>query len=332
MNFEFKRYEMSNSIKGQCNKVWSFMERHGCPNIVDKMAVRSVYAGRHVLGDAEANEFISKGIAGDDGFMVARFGAVELNYIYYFLRMKMGYVDEKQRVEALRMLCFNAGFFPSDFDMADKVAELYLDAAAQVDLCGAWSIYMEDYVLQKYAGKSAITKLRFLEPWSTKSGSPWTKALANKKVMVIHPFSESMKKQYLNRTELFRAKFDKDDILPEMDLKFIKAVQSIGGEGASGFSNWFEAYNYMLDEIQQSDFDVAILGCGAYGFPLASEIKKMGKKAIHFGGATQSLFGIKGKRFDNDPIISSFYNEYWISPSDAEKPANADGVEGGCYW
>ena len=85
-------------------------------------------------------------------------------------------------------------------------------------------------------------------------------------------FSESMRKQYLNRTELFKAKFGKDDILPEMDIRFIKAVQSIGGEGALGFSNWFEAYNYMLDEIHESDFDVAILGCGAYGFPLASEI------------------------------------------------------------
>lgn len=332
MNSEFKRYELNNSIKSQCNKVWSFLEKHGFPSIVDDMTVRSKYAGRHVLGDAETNDFIRRGINGNKGFMVARFGAVELNYLYYFLRMRMGYVDEAQREESLRMLCTNAGFFPKDICMADKVAELYLDSAAQMDLCGAWNIYMEDYVLQKFAEKSSITKLRFLEPWSTKSGNPWTRALANKKVVVIHPFSESMKKQYVNRNELFRDKFEKDDILPSMDIRFIKAVQSIGGQGALGFSNWFEAYEHMLDEIRKTDFDVAILGCGAYGFPLAAEIKKMGKKAIHFGGATQSLFGIKGKRFDNDPIISSFYNEYWISPSETEKPANADDVEGGCYW
>lgn len=191
---------------------------------------------------------------------------------------------------------------------------------------------MEDYVLSKYAKNCEITKLRFLEPWTTSCGEPWTKALNGKRVLVIHPFAESMKRQYERRTELFRNGFNEDDILPPMEIKFIKAVQSIGGQGTAGFSNWFDAYNNMLAEIRQSDFEVAVLGCGAYGFPLAAEIKRMGKKAIHLGGATQLWFGIKGKRWNDDPLVNRLYNELWISPSDAEKPENADGVEGGCYW
>ena len=46
------------------------------------------------------------------------------------------------------------------------------------------------------------------------------------------------------------------------------------------------------------DFDVAIIGCGAYGFPLAAKLKQAGKQAIHLAGATQLLFGIKGKRWE----------------------------------
>ena len=52
----------------------------------------------------------------------------------------------------------------------------------------------------------------------------------------------------------------------------------------------------MEERIGKIDFDVALLGCGAYGLPFAASIKRMGKKAVHLGVATQILFGIKGKR------------------------------------
>ncbi len=85
-------------------------------------------------------------------------------------------------------------------------------------------------------------------------------------------------------------------------------------------------------DISRTDFDIAILGCGAYGFPLAAEIKRMNKQAIHLGGATQIWFGIKGKRWDKELPIRNLYNDYWVKPSEDEKPKYASGVEGGCYW
>ena len=79
------------------------------------------------------------------------------------------------------------------------------------------------------------------------------------------------------------------------------------------------------------DFDIAIIGCGAYGFHLAAHVKRIGKKAVHLGGATQALFGIIGKRWENNKV--SFYiNENWIRPLLEEIPENANTVEGGCYW
>ena len=91
----------------------------------------------------------------------------------------------------------------------------------------------------------------------------------------------------------------------------------------------------MKEQCSKCDFDVAIIGCGAYGFPLAAEIKRMGKCAVHLGGATQLLWGITGRRwiqgnyhnFSNDVV-----NNYWVRPMDCEKPINAEEVEGGCYW
>ena len=88
----------------------------------------------------------------------------------------------------------------------------------------------------------------------------------------------------------------------------------------------------MEQEALNLDFDVAILGCGAYGFPLAARFKRAGKKAIHLGGATQIFFGIKGKRWDDMPFFSEMYNDAWVRPLSSETPTKAKSVEDGCYW
>ena len=65
--------------------------------------------------------------------------------------------------------------------------------------------------------------------------------------------------------------------------------------------------------------------------------KRMGKKGFHLGGSLQLLFGIRGKRWDNpdynpDYNFAELINEHWVKPGTAERPANADKVEGACYW
>ncbi len=110
--------------------------------------------------------------------------------------------------------------------------------------------------------------------------------------MVIHPFEETIKSQYKKRKDLF----ENQDILPSFELITLKAVQTVAGT-KSQFGSWCEALEYMERQIKQIDFDIAILGCGAYGMPLAAYIKRLGKQAVHMGGVTQLLFGILGKRW-----------------------------------
>ena len=87
----------------------------------------------------------------------------------------------------------------------------------------------------------------------------------------------------------------------------------------------------MQDEIKKIDFDIAFLGCGAYGLPLASYIKSLGKQALHTGGSTQLLFAIKGRRWEGDGA-RVFKEDFWVYPSLDERPKDYLLVEGGCYW
>jgi len=88
----------------------------------------------------------------------------------------------------------------------------------------------------------------------------------------------------------------------------------------------------MKNEISEIDFDVAIIGAGAYGLPLASYIKEMGRQAIHMGGSTQMLFGVYGRRWEILPNFQEIINKDWIKPVKDEKPKSARKVENACYW
>ena len=200
-----------------------------------------------------------------------------------------------------------------------------------VDILGSWCRNEDDFSEEL---KDAVKVDReLMTPLLT--DKPWTKALKGKKVLVVHPFADSILKQYAIRDRLFPKN---PDILPEFELKVLKAVQTLGYEDPN-FKDWFEALDYMKKEIDKVDYDVCLLGCGAYGFPLAAHCKRQGKQAIHLGGILQLLFGIKGKRWETDPgyikdfpYASTYYNEYWVRASTAETPQKANEVENGCYW
>jgi hypothetical protein len=270
--------------------------------------------------------------------MIGRFGAFELAVVVNYLNVRnnqrnyLRYIQGKQAawwriasiVDALQN---NAGFFPPTNEKVDKFCELMLDDIPSLDLLGSWlndELYFKDSL--KDCPK---VMLELLNPYFSKI--PWTKALAGKNVLVVHPFADTIRLQYAKRDLIFPS-----GILPDFHLKVIRAVQSIAGT-KTRFSDWFEALESMKAEIEACEFDICLIGCGAYGFPLAAHVKRMGKKAVHLGGSLQLLFGIKGKRWENPNYnevynYSNLINEHWVYPSLHETPQHASKVEEACYW
>ncbi len=280
---------------------------------------------RKLLNLEEAQQKIKNIILAGKPSMIARFGSNEADCTSKGIGIRLGakrHLDTKR----LQRIHLNAGVFPFGEKMALRFSEISEEAAKQVDLLGWWSVGMQDYLALEVCKKDvALTRLGYLEPYY--STVPWTAALRGKKVLVVHPFKESIEKQYAKRELLF----ENPDMLPEFDLTVVKAVQTIAGEPDPRFNDWEEALNFMHKEVMNHDFDVAILGCGAYGMPLAAKIKESGKIAIHLGGATQLLFGIRGRRWDNT-LGKKLYNEHWVRPMETEMPLAAKKIENGCYW
>ena len=265
--------------------------------------------------DEEAEQLLAARINSGVPFLFARWGSVEGRHVY-MNTIREGYLSTS--------LCNNAGVYPiDDAEVISAYLEISKDAAKQVDLLLVGNFCDEVEELYEWYSPFA-TPCRFTtEPLLNNA---WCMALKGKRVLVIHPFARLIEQQYKIKDKIFER-----EVLPDFDLVTFEAVQSIGG--SVQFASWLEAFEYMKCEIAKLEFDIALLGCGAYGMPLGAFIKEtMGKQAIHLGGGLQLFFGIKGRRWEHCESVSKLYNEYWVRPTDDLKPCNWEKVEGGCYW
>lgn len=289
------------------------------------------------LQGQEASDKIKSLLLSEEPCMIARYGSVELDCIAFYLTLQQGKmhlyneyikgnipaVDWPDKVRST--MENNAGFFPSDDASLKKFSNLMIEDSAQVDVLGSW--LEKEKKMDSFLKGATTIRLKDLKPFT--HPNPWTTALTGKRVLVIHPFSKSIEQQYAIRKQVY----PNEDLLPDFELLTYRPVQSIAGNHVNyPFKSWFEALDFMKSEIRQIDFDIAIIGCGAYGFPLASFVKQLGKKSVHLGGVTQILFGIIGKRWEEEFDLSHLINEHWIRPSNDEKPGNFKQVEDGCYW
>lgn len=309
-------------------KLWDLLKRSG---VIKK---RPLFDGgdgytfykKPIFNVQQGNDLIYALLCSSSPVLIARVGTVEMGVWNNCIAKQYGLTNRLSEKNK-QTLCNNAGFFPvdSEDDFFMKWAELYGESISTADALASFENHSEDYVFNEYCPDAKLMQLCSLEPYFF--DNPWSKALTHKKILVIHPFSESITKQYRLHDKLFEDK----NVLPKFELLTIKAVQSAAGE-VTEYESWFEALDSMKEQIDSSDFDIAILGCGAYALPLGAYIKSKGKKAIVMAGATQLLFGIMGSRWEKNGLMTKFVNQYWTKPSDSEKPKNAQKVEGACYW
>lgn len=283
-----------------------------------------------------ANELIYQALMADSPCMIARIGSTESHCLTNYLgvtdnnyRNIRSYIKEETppwwwETDIINKMQAWSGFFPLEMDYIHRFCKLYISDLTHVDILGSW-LKQERFFSNELKGSKRVV-LEDLEPFFC--SKPWTSALEGKKVLVVHPFKETIESQYMKRSQIFE-----NGLLPDFDLMTVRAVQTVAGN-KSAYKDWFEALDSMKDQIDKFDYDIAIIGAGAYGLPLAAHVKRSGKKAVHLAGATQLLFGIIGKRWE-DYIVwpyMNLFNEHWVRPSDDELPHNAIKVEDACYW
>ena len=288
--------------------------------MVDKM-LRPMF---RVENEELANEYIHNALLDDIPFSMIRPGFVEIDDFCYYDEVKYWPPDGlRKRTKRLRST------FESDSDY-----ELYEESLranlSDVDAICVYRTFRYKYFCEKYLEKKPIFDAGVLCP--IKYAKPWTKALEGKKVLIVSVFSELIEKQY----SIIHKVFPEGNPWPNIELTTVQSVWYGSYELRDRrFNSYFDALKYLYEECMKRDFEVALLCCSKLGIDLAPMLKRAGKKAIQMGGDMQIMFGIRGKRWDNNRVLMKYYNDYWVRPDVKETGANSVIVEradDGCYW
>jgi hypothetical protein len=226
-------------------------------------------------------------------------------------------------------LFHDSGVFPATRRQFDAFLQIYRSSVASLDGISLWQ---ETAFLQEYERAIASELCPAAQLLSPDTLSPFFMLglVAEQRWLVISPFVKSMQKQVVHLEKVF-SKFDWSVRLKGMETRcrFLRCPFFSYLE-ASPYRDWSEGLYKLTEAALREEFDIALVGAGAWSLPLLGNLKKAGKKGIHLGGSTQVAFGIQGKRWDG--YWSRYYNDCWIRPLSEDTPAGHEQKEDGCYW
>jgi hypothetical protein len=290
--------------------------------------------------DDQIKSILSKG----EALAIGRLGGSEARYLGALyqkkhsktygslLRPPSWYNLRKRRLE----ISSGAGFYFESFSEENQFLEIYLDCLDNVDVLGIWGtafawiehMGIRNSKLNIPVGATApwIEKYPYDQQDLNKQNSAWSETLSSRKILIISPFTKSIQTQYQQIDKVFPTKN-----FPKFNIDFITSPMTFNGENSCGLT-WFENLDLMKEKMNKTDFDIALIGAGAYSFPLAIHAKKIGKVGIHTGGGLQLFFGVLGNRWKNSEYVFKFVNDFWKYPSLEETPINSNSVEKSAYW
>ena len=272
-----------------------------------------------------------------EAFLIGRNGSTELELLSYYMKNGPDTFFPQVLMNCLERY---SGIFPPTQDSVKSWLLKYIESLRECDVIAeGWYEPLqeeENILLDVLIPQRESIFLRNLEPYYFEESLRWSKHLEKKDVAIINSFATSCEEQ----TYLAKAVWgsSSETLLPStthwIPIKTYFPPKISGDSKSTSWPShirsWEDAVEHVLKSYEEEPFQVAIIGCGALGMIIGAELKKRGVQVILMGGATQILFGIRGKRWDTHSTISKFFNDAWIYPND--KPINANLIENGCYW
>jgi hypothetical protein len=275
-----------------------------------------------------------------DGVLIGRFGTIEFDVLY------AKWNGNAITKDMLSILERNAGVFGSINDI-NRWSNEYADAAKEADIMATgWyePIKVREQRLlnsMEFAGKQVA--LRSLEPYYWDESVRWSRVLKGK-VCVVSSFADTIMKQLSKDHSQcgvwskIHGKMWGEDVewsavrtgyAPSLALG--RASWECASSVSVDPSSWSDSVDYVVEEVLRTGARTVIIGCGGLGMIIGARLKAAGKICIVLGGATQVLFGIKGRRWETH-VISKLWGADWVWPAIHETPGGASDVERGCYW
>ena len=303
--------------------------------------------GVKTLSLEEAAKFLCTQITTSAGWATGKLGTSEFNALTFYLHRKRVRPDPYES-KTIKDITVNAGLWAAKdktiHETIDEWAEHTFKCLSQLDSVVTWNPmypYQEDLLLREFANQAVRIPLRALEPYYSPEHQ-YTVQMTEGPICVVSPFADTIASQWARRAELFPEGGSAGKVwLPSQELHTVKAYFGPNLTPENLALSWSEelrnagplaTVQHLADQVQETKARYVFVGIGALSIPLVVELKKRGIIALHTGGGTQIMFGVKGDRWTYHNVISKLFNDSWVKPSPLEKPSAASKVEGACYW
>ena len=223
------------------------------------------------------NNILTDYVKSEKPFSCIRLGNTE-NYIFNCLYNNSP-IHSRYHYESM---CTVAGVFPNDLNFyKNEYKNEIIKSIKNSDLIGWVPITQPDPTKKVsddlLSDKICFSHIEILDPCdlAIEYEKPWTTELKDK-----------IWGKYV------------DKILPFDLVDVVKSPHAPDIEGGNLFvgdkeiKNWIDVKEFMQEEIDQYEYDVLLVGCGALAPCLASHAKSRGKISITTCGNTQLFFGI----------------------------------------
>jgi len=254
-----------------------------------------------------------------------RLGCVEASfYLMYKLgkRVPLDHLHYDDSIDGRMQQ--NAGLYYKDESDKHKVIEWYCDNLSELAKKATITSCISGikYDLFFYAYVNITNKT--LHDWGLLPDVLITN-LQGKKVLIVTNATDILKKSYDRGLQ----NVYNIDICQFSKVSYVKTPQTTKGSEYP-HENSIETTDEIFKQIQNEDYDIALLACGVYGVPLTNLIEKSGKMAVYLGSALYTMFGVysHGIPLPNNPI----YNTSNFIEVEEQCPEHCKYIDMGKYW
>lgn len=267
-------------------------------------------------------------------FFIGRIAGIELKMAYLVLKgvssTEREYREERSGLET------NAGIHTKTDESVQEYVKQLLEAYEHCTVIAEWERTGKVFSFTGMGQELVTTRTPHipkinaiaLEPYYVTDPYSWMSSLQGKRILVIHPFVGTMKRQVTQFDKLFPGR----QWFRDCTFQFVAPPLTLAGNHQG--KDWQEHLRDFYTKLEQcQEFDVALVAAGGYGMIISDYLySKFNKSVLYIGGALQLFFGIIGKRWFDNRAILSLVNDDWVRPGQAERPAQFTQVEKGCYW
>jgi|LauGreDrversion4_2_1035121.scaffolds.fasta_scaffold03667_5 hypothetical protein len=285
---------------------------------------------------------VKESVEQNKGFAMGKLGFSEQFLLGYlpFKATNPGEIQLKAYEAMLRYHCeFMFGIFPTDISFLHEFAQFYTKNVQQIDILGLFQADQEEKIIKENELNALFIPYQFTEPDRSIPSSEYNcylRSFEGKKILFISPFADLLKSRANKDTfEAVWLNIGKKWFCPsEVNAYEIPYSYSNSFKTHEQYTNSMHLFDSICTNIGEMDFDIAFIGAGALGLPIASHLKNQGKIAISLGGHLQVLFGIGGGRWSKDEFWTNNYiNEHWIEMPKKYHPENKSILtDNGAYW